>query len=125
MKKNALARSRIWFENSNLELEKAVNSLNEKLGKKRAVFVKSNLTEKEATHTPNTLLFEMVKKGRINDFLYDEREKECKETLDKLKKEIGYKESLRQCEIAAIGHPNIEGSKRYAESIINKLKEIY
>lgn len=125
MKKKALARSRIWFDNSNLELEKSVNRLNEKFGKKRAVFVKTNLTENEATHTPNTLLFKMVKKGKINDFVYKERESECKETLNNLKKEIGYKESLRQCEIAAIGHPNIEGSKRYAESIINKLKEIY
>ncbi len=125
LKKKALARSRIWFEDSNREMQGAVNHLNEKFGKPRAIFVKSNFTENDAVHTDNTLLFEMDKKGKINDPQYQQRAIDCKKVLADLKREINLKQSVRLCEMAAIGHPNIEGAKRYAEAIINNLKQNY
>ncbi|MCU0240219.1 MAG: hypothetical protein MUC29_12325 [Pyrinomonadaceae bacterium] len=125
LKKRSIRRSQIWLENSNREFENVANRLNEKFGKQRVIFVKSPITEKEALHTDNTFLFEMGKKGRVNDAKFDERLKNCQETLPKLKKEIGYEESVRRCGIAAIGHPNEKGSKAYSDAIITKLKEIY
>lgn len=124
IKKKALRRSRIWFEDSNREFQIAVNRLNEKTGKQRAVFVKAPLTEENALDTPNTLLFKMQEKGKLNDYLYDERLIECKKVLGDLRKSIGLKQSIRQCEIAAIGHPTPEGSKVYAEGIKATLKDI-
>lgn len=124
VKKKAINRSRVWFEDSNRELQTTVNRLNEKTGKQRAVFVKSPLTEDNAINTPNTLLFKMLEKGKINDFFYDERLTECKKILGELKESTGIKQSIRQCEIAAIGHPTPEGSKAYAEAIKSVLKNI-
>lgn len=90
IKNKALKRSQIWFENSSRELETAVNRLNENLGKPRAIFVKTPLTEANAFETKETLLFKMGKKGRPNDEFYDQRLRECKPTLSELKKSIGF-----------------------------------
>ncbi|NJM53677.1 MAG: hypothetical protein HC846_09985 [Blastocatellia bacterium] len=125
IKKKAIRRSQIWFEDSNRELQTAVNRVNEKTGRQHAVFVKTSLTENDALHTPNTLLFKMMGKGRLNDSFYDERQIECKKVLGNLRKSTGIKQSVRQCEIAAIGHPNIEGAKVYAEDIKAVLKKIF
>lgn len=124
IKKKAINRSRVWFEDSNRELQTAVNRLNEKTGKQRAIFVKSTFTEDVALETPNTLLFRMKEKGRINDYLYEERLIECKKVLGDLRKSTGIKQSVRQCEIAAIGHPTPEGSKVYAQVIESVLKKV-
>lgn len=124
IKNKALKRSRIWFEDSNRELETAVNRLNEKLGKQRAVFIKTPLTESNALETKETLLFKMEKHGRVNDEFYDERLVECKKVLSELKKSINFKSPIRQCEIAGIGHPNVAGSKAYAEAMKMSLRPL-
>jgi hypothetical protein len=122
IKNKALKRSRIWFTDSTRELETTVNRLNEKLGKTRAVFVKTPLTEANAFETKETLLFKMEKRGRTNDEFYDERRIQCQTTLSELKKSIGFKSSIRQCEIAGVGHPNRAGAQAYAEAIKNTLR---
>ncbi len=124
IKNKALRRSRLWFEDSNRELNKAVNRLNEKFGKQRAVFIKSPLTEANAFETEETQLFKLEKKGQVNDEFYDERLIECRKTLSELKKIIGLKQSVRQCEIAAIGHITSAGSKAYAEAVKTTLTKI-
>ncbi len=124
IKNKALKRSRIWFTDSTRELEIAVNRLNDKLGKQRAIFIKAPLTEANALETKETLLFRMEKNGRVGDYFYDERLTECKSVLDELKKLTGYKSPVRQCEIAGIGHPNVEGSKAYAEAIKTSLHSL-
>jgi hypothetical protein len=45
------------------------------------------------------------------------REKPSAPALPDLKKTTGVDYPVRFCEIAAVGHPNIEGSRAYAESI--------
>ena len=124
IKKKAINRSRVWFEDSNREFQTAVTRLNEKAGKQRAVFVKTPLTEENAFETPNTLLFRMGGNGRTLDSFYDERLIECKKVFGSLRKSIGLKQSIRQCEIAAIAHPNPEGAKAYTEAIKTTLKNI-
>ncbi len=117
LKKRAIERSRIWFDESNKNLSAAVDKLNAKYGKTRAVFVRSPLTEDVAAETPNTKLFRMGKKGVVEDPMAQSRIKDCNDALPKLKAETGIEFPIRLCEIAAIGHPNPIGAKAYAEKI--------
>jgi lysophospholipase L1-like esterase len=125
LKNKSLKRSRIWFAESNIEFQKAVNRLNEKLGKQRAIFIKSPISEENALETPNTLLFTMDKSGKTNDAYYEQRSLDCKKEFTQLKREVGYKGSVRHCEIASIGHPNPAGAKAYAESIKESLNQMF
>lgn len=115
IRKNAIKRSRLWFEESTLRMQEAVAKFNSDGG--RAVFVKTPITEDTCFETANSLLFRIGKKGRVEDFLYDERKAQCVRALPELKKTTGVEYPVRFCEIASVGHPNIEGSKAYAESI--------
>jgi hypothetical protein len=125
LRKKSIKRSQIWFEDSTRELAVAVNRVNEKLGKQTVIFVKSPITDENALETNNTLLFRMGEKGVVNDQLYQKRREVCKTTLENLKRETGFDESPRRCEIAAIGHPNVSGAKAYAESIKESLNQIF
>jgi hypothetical protein len=116
IRKNAVKRSRIWFEESARRMQETVATINSERGGERVVFVKTPITEDTCFETPNSLLFRMGKKGRVDDFLYDERKAQCGRALPDLKK-TGVEYPLRFCEVAAVGHPNIEGSRAYAESI--------
>lgn len=117
VRKKALKRSRIWASESDRHLQAAVDRFNSNAGRKRAVFVRSPITEDTTYETRNTQLFRMVRKGRSDDALYDSRVKLCRAALPDLKRTTGLKYSVRSCEIAAIGHPNIAGSRAIAESI--------
>jgi lysophospholipase L1-like esterase len=124
LKKRAIKRSQIWFEDSNREFQNAVAKLNEKFDKPRAFFVKSPIDEETCYGTKNTLLWEMGKKGKTNDEIYDARKIGCIAALDEITKTTKLKYPRRFCELSGLGHPNIEGSKAYAEAIKEKLKQI-
>jgi hypothetical protein len=117
MRKQVINRSRFWAEHSNIELQKAVDRINSKLGRQQAIFIKSPITEENCFATKNSLLWGMAKKGRSEDALYDERSAACHRELAVLtkNKEVDY--SVRFCELAGVGHPNIEGAKAYSEAI--------
>ncbi len=117
LRKKGIARSRIWFEESNRCLQAAVERLNANYDKPRAVFIKSSITEDTCLETPNTLLFRMGKKGVVEDTLYRGRSADCRKALPELKKTTGIDYPVRLCEIAAVGHPNPAGSRAYAEAI--------
>jgi hypothetical protein len=117
LKKRAIERSRIWVEESDKGLSAAVDKLNAKYGKTRAVFVRTPLTDDDASETPNTKLFRMGKHGIVDDPMAKSRIKDCNEALPKLKAETGIVFPIRLCEIAAIGHPNPAGAKAYAEAL--------
>ena len=124
MKKKAIVRSRIWIADSDLHLQAAVNKFNTDQRKPRAVFIKGPVTEENCFETPNTLLSRMGKKGRVDDALYAERKAQCNEALPELKKTTGIEYPMRFCEMASIGHPNIEGAKAYTESIKAVLRPV-
>lgn len=124
MKKKAIVRSRIWIADSDRHLAAAVNKFNGELKKPRAVFIKGPVTEDNCFETPNTLLIRMGRKGRVDDFVYDERKAQCNAALPELEKKTGIKYPLRFCELAAVGHPNVEGAKAYAESIKTVLRPV-
>ena len=117
LKNKGIIRSRIWYTESNKYLAEAVDKLNAKYGKTRAVFIKSPITEVTSLETPETLLFRMNKNGSVEDPLFLSRSADCNEALPRLKKETGIDYPVRLCEIAAVGHPNAAGSRAYAEVI--------
>lgn len=125
IRKKGIVRSRIWVAESNRNLQEAVDLLNEKVGRRQAVFVPSPFTEDHSLETKETLLFRMAKKGRVEDPLYDMRRSQCRESLPELKAATGIDYPVRLCEIAAIGHPNAAGARAYAEAIRSALDPIF
>lgn len=122
IRKKAITRSRIWLEESNRHFAAAVDELNKKTGRRRALFIKSPFTEDHALETKDTLLFRMGKKGRVQDPLFDRRTESCRKTLPEVKRFLGLDYPVRLCEMAAIGHPDPAGSRAYADAIISALK---
>ncbi|CAN5525036.1 hypothetical protein BH18ACI1_BH18ACI1_07550 [soil metagenome] len=125
LRKNMARRSRIWVAESNRELREAIAKVNAKFDKPKVIFVETPITEENCYATKNSLLWQTDKDNFPNDELYNDRRIECREALDEIKFHHYGKLSLRLCELAAIGHPNIEGSKAYAEAIKKSLKPIY
>lgn len=122
LRKRAIVRSRLWYEESNRSMKAAVDRLNKSLRSDRAYFVESPLTDEHAAEAPETKLFRMGKGGRVKDAVSQQRVKECREALPKLKKETEIDYPVRLCEIAAIGHPDPAGSRMYADAIIDVIK---
>lgn len=123
--KKSAKRSKIWLEESNRCFREAVNSINAKSDKPRAVFIESPITEENCFGTKNSLVFGMGKKGRTEDFFYDERSAQCREEVPKLNALTGLDYPVHLCEISGLAHPNIEGSKAYAEAIKMNLKPFF
>jgi hypothetical protein len=58
------------------------------------------------------------------DQRYGERKEICPRVFSELKHHHYGKMSVRMCELAAIGHPNVEGARATADAIAAKLKPI-
>lgn len=117
LRKKAIARSRIWVEESNKALSLAVDRFNAKGSGRRAIFVRSPLTEDNTVEAPDTKLFRMRKNGDVEDPLFAERTRDCDQALPEIKRATGIKYPVRLCEIAAVGHPDPNGARAYAEAI--------
>jgi len=115
-------RSRIWVAESNREMREAIGKINAKFEKEKVIFIESPITEETCFGTKNSLLWETDKKNLPNDERYNDRTIECPKVFAELKHHHYGKMSVRMCELAAIGHPNVEGSKAFAEVIKNSLK---
>jgi hypothetical protein len=124
-RKKMIERSMIWATDSTRELKKAVERLNAQSGKHRAVFVESPIKEENGIAAPKPLVYETGKKGRAQDALAEERLKVCEETIGELKKLTDLKFRTRTCELATIGHPNVEGSKAISEAIKENLNPFF
>ncbi|MBS1793157.1 MAG: hypothetical protein JSS81_04850 [Acidobacteria bacterium] len=124
MRKQVIKRSDFWADESAAGFRNAVARVNAKAGRRRALFIESPVTADNCFGTKNSLLWGMGKKGRGEDPLYDARRAACGRDFAELakNKEVGY--SVRACELAGIGHPNVAGSKAYAEAIENALAPV-
>ena len=120
----AIARSRLWFEESTKNLESAVDDFNRKYERPRAIFVRSPLTEENSVEAPNTLLFKMGKRGIPEDPVFPQRKADCDAALPELKRSTGLVYPVRFCEVAGVGHPNRAGSRAYADAVINALPSV-
>lgn len=110
-------RSRLWLKESNQCFREAVDEFNSGFDKPRAVFIEAPITEENCFGTRDPLVFGMGKKGRTEDLTYDERSVECGKVAPVLEHVPGLKYSARFCRISGLAHPNIKGSKAYAEAI--------
>ncbi|MFZ1700027.1 MAG: hypothetical protein WBO10_09210 [Pyrinomonadaceae bacterium] len=121
---NGIERSRIWNEESDHNLQLAVEKLNASAGRQQAIFIKTPLTEQQAVESPETVLFRARGNGSVTDPLYEQRKVNCKTSLDELKRSTGIDYGVKRCAMAGVGHPDITGSRLYAEAIIESLKSV-
>lgn len=119
-----IRRSEIWHARSNEAFQRAVDDLNGKNGKQRAVFVQSPISEGVSYGTKGSLLYTVGKGGKAADPIGSVRWTECNQSLPELRRATDLKYSTRFCELASVGHPNPEGSRAYAESIKTALKPL-
>lgn len=125
LRKKMANRSRIWVRESNREMRDAIGKINAKFDKPRVIFVESPITEENCFGTKNSLLWETDKDNLPADERYAERKTMCSEVFSELKYQHYGKLSTRMCELAAIGHPNVEGAKAFAEAIKTGLKPVF
>lgn len=114
-------RSKVWHEESDKAYLNAVGRFND--GKGRAIYVRSPIHGENCFGTKNSIVFEVGKKGRVLDEVFDTRKLECDKAISDVE-DVKLKFKRRFCEMSAIGHPNVEGSRAYAENIKNALRPV-
>lgn len=117
-------RSDVWMRESEKALAGAVDSVNARLDRPRVIFVPSPIAPERSYGTKDPLLWVMGRKNRPNDETYVERKAGCAETFSKLGFQHYGRFSTRMCELSSIAHPNVEGSRIFAEAIKVKLKSV-
>lgn len=123
-RRKMIERSRIWYDDSSRELQRAVNALNVMTGKETAVLIKPPFGEENGYGAKNTLLWKVAPRGRAADPLKETRKIECRQTLEELRRETNLKYRTRLCELASVGHPNEQGAAAIAEAIKKTLRPI-
>jgi hypothetical protein len=114
-------RSKIWVDESNREMREAIAKLNAD-ARRRALFVESPITDGSSYGTANSLLWEIGKDHLPNDETYAQRKENCAPVFKEMKYRHYGRLSTRMCELSSVAHPNIEGSRAFAEAIKISLK---
>ncbi len=122
IRKKIALRSRMWVKESNREIREAIGKMNAKFDKPKVIFVESPITEDNCYGTKNSMLWETDKDNLPEDQRYGERKEMCPKVFAELKHHHYGKMSVRMCELAAIAHPNVQGSKAFAEAVKNSLE---
>ena len=125
LRKKMARRSRLWVTESNRETREAIARVNAKFDRQRIIFVESPITEENCFGTKNSLLWETDKDNLPADERYSERKEMCPQVFDEIKFDHYGKMSVRLCELAAIGHPNVEGARSFAEAVKKALKPVF
>jgi hypothetical protein len=124
LRKKMARRSRMWVTESNRATREAIAKVNAKFERERIIFVESPITEENCFGTKNSLLWETDADNFPGDQRYRERKAMCTQVFDELKFDHYGRLSVRLCELAAIGHPNVEGARVFAEAVKTGLKPI-
>lgn len=117
LRKKMARRSELWVAESNRAYRQAIASVNNDLDSDRIFFVQTPITAETCFATKKTMLWDTNKDNLPSDEMYATRKVECTNALAEIKYHAYGKLALRMCELAAIGHPNIEGSIAYADAI--------
>jgi hypothetical protein len=125
LRKKIARRSDIWLRDSELAIKGAVERVNSRLPKPRIHFVPSPITAERSYGTKDTLLWEVELDQRPDDETYEERKAGCAVVFAELKYQHYGRFSRRMCELSSVAHPNVEGSRLFADAIADKLKSIY
>ena len=121
LRKKMALRSRIWLDESNRAIGGAVERINARFDKPRVIYVHSPITEETCFGTKNSMLWATDGDNFPADERYAERREICREVFTELKHDHYGKLAVRMCELAAIGHPNIEGARAFAEAVKEQL----
>jgi hypothetical protein len=125
LRKKMAERSRLWVTESNRAYTDAVARVNADMEESRVIFVESPISEARCFGTERPMLWDTDKDNLPADERYIERKKMCSEVFSELKHHHYGKMSVRMCELAAIGHPNVEGARATAEAIKEKLRSTF
>jgi hypothetical protein len=117
LRKKMALRSELWVAESNRAFQRSIASVNNGLETDRIVFVPTPITSETCFATERSMLWRTDKDNHPGDEMYAARKVECPSALAEIKYHHYGKLALRMCELAAIGHPNIEGSIAYANAI--------
>lgn len=117
LRKKMARRSELWVAESNRAFQKAIASVNADLESDRIFFVQTPITAETCFATRRTMLWDTNKDNLPSDEMYATRKVECAKALAEIKYHHYGKLAPRMCELAAIGHPNIDGSIAYADAI--------
>lgn len=118
-------KSDVWLLESERAITRAVARVNSKLDQPRVHFVPSPIMAEQSYGTKETLLWDVQKNQLPNDETYGERVVGCAEVFSELKYQHYGRFSKRMCELSSVAHPNVEGSRAFADAIKGKLKSIY
>ena len=124
LRKKMAERSRLWVAESDRALSDAVMRTNNSLERDRVVFVESPITEDRSFGTEKSMLWDTDNDNLPADQRYGERKEICPKVFSELKHHHYGKMSVRMCELAAIGHPNVEGARATADAITAKLTPV-
>lgn len=118
-------RSALWMREFDREARGAIDRVNARFDKPRILFVSSPITPDRSYATEGSLLWEVGMDQRPNDETYEERLIGCARVFSELKFQHYGRFSRRMCELSSAAHPNVAGSRAFAEAIEDKLKSIY
>ncbi len=118
-------RSDIWLRDSDRAITEAMDRVNLRLTKPRIHYVQSPIPADRSYGTKQTLLWEVELDQHPDDETYDERKAGCAAVFSELKYQHYGRLSRRMCELSSVAHPNIEGSRAFADAIKGKLKSIF
>lgn len=115
-------RSEIWMRESNRHITAAVKKANSGLESERIFYVPSPIPADLSYGTPESLVWEIGKNHRPNDETYEERKDGCAQVF----REMAYKHygrlSQRMCELSSVAHPNVAGSRAFADAIMELIR---
>lgn len=119
-----IKRSNIWFRESTIELQRAVDEANKNTTSGSAVLVVPPFDEKNAYGTKDSYLWMVAKRGAASDPLSETRGEECRPALSQLRRDTDLRYRTRLCELASIGHPNVQGSAVIADAVKRALSPL-
>lgn len=122
--KRIAARSKYWVEESNNVIRNAIARFNRNHPQRKILFVASPFNEDLSYGMKNTYLWEIGKDHRPNDDTYAERKIGCAKVFSEIKYQHYGRLSRKMCELSSVAHPNVEGSRAYAEAIKASLRPI-
>jgi len=116
-------RSRLWVDGSNREIQNAIARINARSDKTVAYFVESPISESSSYGTKEPLLWQIEKHRRaLNDETYLERKAGCAKVFGEIKYHHYGRLSQHVCELSSVAHPNVAGSRAFADAITDKLR---
>lgn len=116
-------RSDIWLAESNREIRAAISKTNSHFPEPRIFYVESPIKPESSYGTPKPMVWEVGPNHEPNDETYVERKAGCANVFKEMKYKYYGRLSNRMCQLSSIAHPNVEGSRAFAESIKESLRK--